>query len=122
LVTVSNPGFTGATISAAQGLNPALTCPDPKGEIVVWALSENSSNIVGSAMCSFSCGSSIVVPSSVLQQMPVSSSGNADLFYIFLPPNNNAGVTSAQFTASGLNLGLLYYADLYLVTGLTLAP
>jgi uncharacterized protein (TIGR03437 family) len=119
---VTNPGYTGSTISASAGMNPTMTCPDPAGEIVAWVISTTSSNIQGLAMCTFSCSSTISIPSSVLKQLPQSSSGGADLAYFFLPPNNNAGVTSAQFSASGLNLGLLYFISIYETGGLTLAP
>ena len=74
------------------------------------------------AYCTFTCGGNILIPSSTLKQLPVSASGMADLFYIFLPPNNNAGVTSAQFKASGLDLGLFFLLDIYAQTNLSLTP
>jgi uncharacterized protein (TIGR03437 family) len=122
VLNVTNPGYTGSSISASAGMNPAMTCPDPAGEIVAWVISTSSSNIQGLAICTFSCSSNIVIPSSVLKQLPLSSSGGADVAYFFLPPNNNAGVTSAQFSASGLNLGLFYFISLYEAGGLTLTP
>jgi hypothetical protein len=122
VLNVTNPGYTGSTISASAGMNPTMTCPDPAGEIVAWIISTTSSNIQGLAMCTFTCSSNLVIPSSVLKQLPQSMSGGADVAYFFLPPNNNAGVTSAQFSASGLNLGLLYFISLYEAGGLTLAP
>ena len=122
LLTVTNPGFSGTSFSQAQSLSPALTCPDPAGEIVVEILSGTSSGLQGIALCTFACGSNVVVPSSVLKQLPVSASGMADLFFLFLAPNNNAGVTSKQFTATGLDLGLFSYTDTYGLASLTLTP
>jgi uncharacterized protein (TIGR03437 family) len=122
LLNVTNPGFSGSSFSQAQNLSPTLTCPDPAGEILVEILSQASNGIEGIAICTFACGSNIVVPSSVLKQLPVSASGQAFLFFLFLAPNNNAGVTSKQFTATGLDFGLFAYTDIYGVGSLTLTP
>jgi hypothetical protein len=121
LMNVTNPGFTGTTFSQSNNLSPTLTCPDPAGEIAVLVGSQNASNIYGAALCTFACAGNIVVPSSVLKQLPTSA-GNAGLYFIFLPPNNNAGVTSAQFTATGLNEALFIFSDIYALGQLTLTP
>jgi len=121
LLNVTNPGFTGTTISQSKALSPTLTCPDPAGEVVVVVGSQNSANIYGAALCSFACAGNISVPSSVLQQLPTSS-GNAALFIEFVAPNNNSGVTSIYFTASGVNVGLFQYYDAYGLGQLSLQP
>ncbi len=120
ILNVTNPGFTGTSFSQSQGLSATMTCPDPAGEIVALVLSTTSNNIQGEAICTFTCSSNIVIPSSVLKQLPVSASGQAEVGYFFLPPNNNAGVTSAQFTATGLNFGLFYMLNYYFTGNLTL--
>jgi hypothetical protein len=122
LLNVTNPGFSGTSFSQAQSLSPTLTCPDPAGEILVEILSQTSSGINGIAICTFACSSNIVIPSSVLKQLPVSGPAMADFFLLFLAPNNNAGVTSKQFTATGLDLGLFSYMDTYGLASLTLTP
>ncbi len=128
LMNVTNPGYTGTSISQGSNLNPTLTCPDPAGEIITWIIATNANGITGAAICTFSCGSNILVPSSVLKQLPLNTasatggSAGTSLFYFFLSPNNNDLVSSATFSATGLDLGLFFYEDIYLVSGLSLTP
>jgi hypothetical protein len=99
-----------------------LTCPDPAGQAIVLVGSQNSSNVYGAALCSFACAnpSGISIPSSILQQIPASS--NAALYIEFVAPNNNLGVTSVNFTASNLTVGLFQFYDAYVLGSLSLTP
>lgn len=122
LMNVSSPGFTGTTFSAAKDLTATLTCPDPKGEIIVSIGSQDANNIYGQAACSFACGSTITVPSSVLKQLPISAQGQGAFYVLFIPPNNNAGVTSANFSATGITAGYFFYTDIFAIQSVSLTP
>jgi hypothetical protein len=120
LFTVTSTGVAAGTFSQSQPLTPTWTCSDPTGQVIVAVSSGNTTTgITGGATCSAVCSAgSYTVPASVLKQLPVSTSGGAQITVFYLPSIAKV----ATFTAPGLNTGFFVYADATAAANLTMNP
>jgi hypothetical protein len=106
----------GSSFSQSQPLNMTWTCPDPSDQVVA-QLTSTSGNVTGVATCSATCSAgSYSIPSSVLKQLPVSSSGGASVLSMYFPALSNV----STFTASGISQGYFFYGERSVFTDMSL--
>ena len=120
LFTTTSLGLTGSTFSASSPLTMTWTCPSPAAEVIVSISSGNSSNgLYGGSVCAAACSAgTLTVPASVLQQLPASSSGNANVYLFLYSP-----LTTVNFDAlTGLNVAFFSFFDAAAASNLTLTP
>jgi uncharacterized protein (TIGR03437 family) len=120
LLTNTALGLTSGTFSASSPLTMTWTCPSPAAEVIVSIGSANSSNgLYGGSVCAATCSAgTLTVPSSVLRQLPASSSGAANVSLFLYSP-----LTTENFDAlTGLNVAFFSFFDAAAASSLTLTP
>jgi uncharacterized protein (TIGR03437 family) len=108
--------ITGTTFSQTAGFTASWdACPDPNGQVEVFAFSlDTAKRVQGTIFCSVSCPArSFRMTSDLLRQLPVSSTGAAGVGTLFV-------ATPSRFTATGLDFGVMSFADFAIFAGLTL--
>ncbi len=108
IFTVTNFGMPGGTFSQGLPLQPTWSCPDPNAQVGAILNSVNRArNLAGVASCSAACSAGqIVIPSSVLSQLPLSGANEAALLLMLQPDLARSG----RIQATGLDFGLFRYA------------
>ncbi len=108
--------ITGTTFSQTSGFTATWdACPDPAGQVYIAGFSANTTTKTqGVFFCAAACADrSYRVDSTVLRQLPISSSQAAGVFVQFVG-------TPSRFTATGIDAGYFIYADLSSFSGLSL--
>ncbi len=108
--------ITGTQFSQAAGFTASWdACPDPNGQVEVFAFSlDTAKRIQGTVFCSAACSArNFRMTSDILRQLPLSSTQAAGAGVLFV-------ATPTRFTATGLDLGVMSFADFSIFAGLTL--
>jgi len=119
-LSVNSYSISGSTLSQSQPLSITWTSPDPEGLVAVEIQSSDTTQgLFGLALCTAVSGDGqITIDIDTLRQLPASTGGNAQIAAYFSPNAKRTGM----FTASGLDLGILLYADIIIYKNLTMNP